>query len=144
VPTATEGQDAPTGTYEEICNAPEVDDVEITVEAKNWGLTHEKAAWEGARELKNPEKDENGADVPNEFTEFGTIEGRSGWKVTGGGSDSNNTMQFAWELNMKENGEEFKTLAFMWADSDDAAIAEFSRFDFNSFPSVKGQLFLNY
>lgn len=144
MPKAEEGQDAPTGTYEEICNAPVVEDVEITVEAKNWGLTHEKAAWEGARELKAQAEDGNGVKVPNEFTQYATIEGRSGWKVTGGGSDSTNTMQFAWELNMKEDGEEFTTLAFMWADSDDAANAEFSRFEFNTFPNAKGQLFLNY
>lgn len=143
MPAATEGQDAPTGTYEEICNEPEVDDVEITVEAKNWGLTHEKAAWEGARELNVAEKNEAGEET-GDVAEFATIEGRSGWKVTGGGSDSTNTMQFAWELSMKENGEEFKTLAFMWADSDVATNAEFSRFDFNSYPQVKGQLFLNY
>jgi len=108
--------------------------VEITVELKNWGLTHEKPAWEGARELKYPEVKDAEGNVTEEEANFGTIEGRSGWKVTGGGSDSTNTMQFAWELKMAEEGDEFKTLAMMWADSDDATNAEFSSFEFITFP----------
>jgi len=45
-------------------------------------------------------------------------------------------MQFAWEMKMIGAGAEFKKLAMMWADSDDATNAEFSSFDFISFPAA--------
>lgn len=80
--------------------------MEVTAEKKNWGLTHEKVAI-APIVLKTTDTNPNTGEEEEKV--FGTFEGRSGWKVTGGGSDAQNTMQFAWEMkNDAENGSEYK------------------------------------
>lgn len=78
--------------YMKLCVEPIVDDdVEITEEAANWGLTNETKAFGPVTAASVETVTANGATTEVTKT-YGTLEGRTGWKVSGGGSDSTNTM----------------------------------------------------
>lgn len=75
-----------------LCVEPIVaDDVEITEEAANWGLTNETKAFGPVTAATVTSVTANGATTEVTKT-YGTLEGRTGWKVSGGGDDSTNTM----------------------------------------------------